>query len=74
VNPTVTVDQDGVTLSGAGTVTWAELDAVLIRTTDRGPFEEDVLLELHRSNGSVPTVERLLRTSGIPVSRTVWSG
>lgn len=55
----VEVDDAGVTLvdmAGAATVAWTDLAAVRIRTTDAGPFEDDLLWELHRADGLVVTV------------------
>jgi hypothetical protein len=49
------IDDAGVTLFGE-TVAWADLEAVRIRTTDAGPFVDDVHWELHRRDGGVLTV------------------
>ena len=53
------VDDAGVTLIAEGgtvTLAWADVAAVSIRTTDTGPFEDDLLWELHRAGGEVVTV------------------
>jgi hypothetical protein len=53
------VDDAGVTVrsdAGVATVAWTDLAAVSIRTTDAGPFEDDLHWELHRREGGVLTV------------------
>ena len=53
------VDDAGVTVlgeAGVATVAWTDLAAVSIRTTDAGPFEDDLHWELHRRDGGVVTV------------------
>ncbi len=53
------VDDAGVTVTGeagVATVAWTDLAAVSIRTTDTGPFEDDLHWELHRRDGGVVTV------------------
>ena len=55
----VVVDDAGVTVlgeRGVETVPWTDLDAVNIRTTDAGPFEDDLHWELHRRDGGVVAV------------------
>jgi hypothetical protein len=73
----VVVDDAGVTVVGEGgaeTVAWTDLEAVSIRTTDAGPFEDDLHWELHRHGGVVSIgsetegigalIERLQRLPG----------
>jgi hypothetical protein len=53
------VDDAGVTVlseRAVETVPWTDLAAVSIRTTDAGPFEDDLHWELHRRDGGVVTV------------------
>ena len=53
------VDDAGVTVlgeAGAETVTWTDVVAVTIRTTDTGPFEDDLHWELHRRHGGVVSI------------------
>lgn len=55
----VVVDGAGVTVvgeSGADTVAWTELEAVRVRTSDIGPFEDDLHWELQRRDGHVVSV------------------
>lgn len=50
------IDDAGVTLfgeTGAETVAWPDLEAVRIRTTDAGPFADDLHWELYRRDGGV---------------------
>lgn len=52
----VEVDAAGVRLLGGprvATIDWADLAAVSIRTTDAGPFEDDLHWELQHRDGSV---------------------
>lgn len=48
----VDVDDAGVRLAG-GTLPWVDLEAVDIETTDRGPFEDDVLWRLTARDGTL---------------------
>jgi hypothetical protein len=55
----VEVGEAGVTVVGAAgvdSVTWVEVTAVILLTTNTGPFEDDMHWRLHRSNGTVLTV------------------
>ena len=55
----VEVDEQGVTRRSNGeveVVAWPELARVLIRTTDTGPFADDVFWLLERRDGSVLVV------------------
>jgi hypothetical protein len=50
------IDDAGITLfgdAGAETVAWTDLEAVRIRTTDAGPFADDLHWELHRRDRGV---------------------
>jgi hypothetical protein len=50
----VRVDDAGVRCEGAApwSLRWAELERVILRTTDRGPFEDDVFWLLQSADGT----------------------
>jgi hypothetical protein len=55
----VVVDDAGVTVvgeAGVEAVAWTDLEAVGIRTTDTGPFEDDLHWELQRRDGGVVSI------------------